>query len=143
MDRKPFERKNKRQVSQLRDLPFNQSVTILSKAGDGVRTRDSKLGKLALYQLSYTRLFLLFSSKEQILRGQNFVNKILRSYHFFSSNCNSKRSRSNKISRMSEGFPNKRVIMRENGCSGVCSKISTWRKCSGFTLGCSIAEEKA
>ena len=26
-------------------------------AGDGVRTRDLKLGKLALYQLSYTRIF--------------------------------------------------------------------------------------
>jgi hypothetical protein len=25
-------------------------------AGDGVRTRDLKLGKLALYQLSYTRI---------------------------------------------------------------------------------------
>ena len=26
-------------------------------AGDGARTRDIKLGKLALYQLSYARLF--------------------------------------------------------------------------------------
>ena len=29
--------------------------SIIMKAGDGTRTRDSKLGKLALYQLSYTR----------------------------------------------------------------------------------------
>lgn len=27
----------------------------IKKAGDGIRTRDSKLGKLALYQLSYAR----------------------------------------------------------------------------------------
>ena len=27
-------------------------------AGDGARTRDIKLGKLALYQLSYARTFL-------------------------------------------------------------------------------------
>jgi hypothetical protein len=26
-----------------------------SKAGNGIRTRDIKLGKLALYQLSYAR----------------------------------------------------------------------------------------
>ena len=26
-------------------------------AGDGVRTRDPKLGKLVLYQLSYARIF--------------------------------------------------------------------------------------
>ncbi len=27
-------------------------------AGNGIRTRDTKLGKLVLYQLSYARLFL-------------------------------------------------------------------------------------
>jgi hypothetical protein len=27
----------------------------VSKAGDGIRTRDPQLGKLMLYQLSYTR----------------------------------------------------------------------------------------
>jgi hypothetical protein len=26
-------------------------------AGDGIRTRDTKLGKLVLYQLSYARFF--------------------------------------------------------------------------------------
>ena len=30
-------------------------------AGDGIRTRDPQLGRLMLYQLSYSRLFLLFS----------------------------------------------------------------------------------
>ena len=29
-----------------------------SGAGNGVRTRDTKLGKLVLYQLSYARLFM-------------------------------------------------------------------------------------
>jgi hypothetical protein len=28
-------------------------------AGDGIRTRDSELGKLVLYQLSYARLVAL------------------------------------------------------------------------------------
>jgi hypothetical protein len=31
-------------------------VKVIIGAGDGVRTRDIKLGKLALYQLSYARL---------------------------------------------------------------------------------------
>ncbi len=30
----------------------------LTGAGDGIRTRDPKLGKLVLYQLSYTRTIL-------------------------------------------------------------------------------------
>ena len=47
----------------------------MRKAGDGIRTRDSKLGKLALYQLSYTRISILILyvsiSKERAI----FVNK--------------------------------------------------------------------
>jgi hypothetical protein len=31
-------------------------VVIVSRAGDGTRTRDIKLGRLALYQLSYSRM---------------------------------------------------------------------------------------
>ena len=30
-------------------------LTLESGAGDGIRTRDNELGKLGLYQLSYTR----------------------------------------------------------------------------------------
>jgi hypothetical protein len=32
-----------------------------SKAGDGARTRDLKLGRLALYQLSYSRIVPLIT----------------------------------------------------------------------------------
>jgi hypothetical protein len=32
----------------------------LKKAGNEARTRDSHLGKVVLYQLSYSRLFLVF-----------------------------------------------------------------------------------
>ena len=33
------------------------------RAGDGIRTRDIQLGRLELYQLSYTRVaFLVFTS---------------------------------------------------------------------------------
>ncbi len=31
------------------------NVVPVSGAGDGIRTRDTKLGKLVLYQLSYAR----------------------------------------------------------------------------------------
>ncbi len=31
-------------------------LVALNKAGNGIRTRDSKLGKLVLYRLSYTRI---------------------------------------------------------------------------------------
>jgi hypothetical protein len=31
------------------------SQRVCAKAGDGTRTRDIQLGKLTLYQLSYTR----------------------------------------------------------------------------------------
>ena len=45
------------------DANLNEFIGYLSKniqnsgAGDGVRTRDPELGKLVLYQLSYTRAF--------------------------------------------------------------------------------------
>ena len=35
-------------------------VSYLKKAGDGARTRDIQLGKLTLYQLSYSRLCFRF-----------------------------------------------------------------------------------
>ena len=47
----------------LADASRDESIGYLSKniqifgAGDGVRTRDPELGKLVLYQLSYTRAF--------------------------------------------------------------------------------------
>ncbi len=39
-------------------------------AGDGIRTRDPNLGKVVLYQLSYTRdVFLLFLLTCDIMSG--------------------------------------------------------------------------
>ena len=37
------------------DLPDSTTVRVKKKAGDRVRTGDNQLGKLVLYQLSYTR----------------------------------------------------------------------------------------
>lgn len=40
------------------DQPFGDGHAVSSssfRAGDGIRTRDIQLGKLVLYQLSYTR----------------------------------------------------------------------------------------
>ncbi len=56
-------------------IPFtgNESlITIhcLYGAGDGIRTRDPNLGKVVLYQLSYTRdVFLLFLPTCDIMSG--------------------------------------------------------------------------
>ena len=36
----------------------NYLGSLVSGAGDGIRTRDQELGKLLLYQLSYARLML-------------------------------------------------------------------------------------
>ena len=36
-------------------MPDNEEVDRLTGAGDEIRTRDQKLGKLLLYQLSYAR----------------------------------------------------------------------------------------
>ena len=36
-------------------------------AGDGARTRDIKLGKLALYQLSYSRIWFPLSGEPEII----------------------------------------------------------------------------
>ncbi|ACC70042.1 hypothetical protein Bphy_0853 [Paraburkholderia phymatum STM815] len=38
-----------------------QNAAFESGAGDESRTRDLNLGKVALYQLSYSRILLLFS----------------------------------------------------------------------------------
>ncbi len=37
-------------------------------AGDGSRTRDTKLGKLVLYQLSYARVELIYTIEAVILQ---------------------------------------------------------------------------
>ena len=42
--------------STLPKKPFIWKRRTLNGAGNEIRTRDSKLGKLALYQLSYARL---------------------------------------------------------------------------------------
>ncbi len=36
--------------------PLNSRGFFISKAGNGIRTRDTLLGKQVLYQLSYTRM---------------------------------------------------------------------------------------
>jgi hypothetical protein len=40
-----------------RDLPLTLAGRLLSGAGNGFRTRDPQLGRLMLYQLSYSRFF--------------------------------------------------------------------------------------
>jgi hypothetical protein len=58
------------------DFPEGDVTKTSKKAGDGDRTRDSKLGKLALCQLSYTRLIkkvdLGFNNTKNCVK--NFVN---------------------------------------------------------------------
>ena len=51
-------------------------------AGNGVRTRDPKLGKLVLYQLSYARLNALYN--RQLIKVNSFLrhfcSEILRAH---------------------------------------------------------------
>ncbi len=42
-------------------MPLVTQPVELTRAGDGARTRDIKLGRLALYQLSYSRDVIHFS----------------------------------------------------------------------------------
>src|SRR5439155_16569963 len=44
-------------------------------AGNGVRTRDLKLGKLALYQLSYARTWKVASDRGYVVREAGAVNR--------------------------------------------------------------------
>ena len=44
------------------DLPAAPSVARLTRAGNGTRTRDPNLGKVVLYQLSYSRVDLEYKS---------------------------------------------------------------------------------
>ena len=47
---------------------YRLPTTVLHGAGDGIRTRDPNLGKVVLYQLSYTRRYGRFYSwKEPVL----------------------------------------------------------------------------
>jgi hypothetical protein len=46
---------NLEQENAAADLRRQRRLVISAKAGDGTRTRDIQLGKLTLYQLSYTR----------------------------------------------------------------------------------------
>jgi hypothetical protein len=62
----------------------------MSGAGNGVRTRDTKLGKLVLYQLSYARSDISYRRKQnnsQVIKSLHdfirrgfaaFTNEILR-----------------------------------------------------------------
>ena len=63
-------------------------TAVLNGAGNGVRTRDTKLGKLVLYQLSYARflytcMFFIYIIKtinckieRKIMEGKIKINKI-------------------------------------------------------------------
>ena len=44
---------NKKELTDV----VNSLMLYLNGAGGGIRTRDLNLGKVALYQLSYTRIF--------------------------------------------------------------------------------------
>ena len=52
-------------------LTSPRSTSNPSRAGDGARTRDIKLGRLALYQLSYSRTTLLLSSRTHPSNGSS------------------------------------------------------------------------
>jgi hypothetical protein len=51
-------------------LAQSQNRLCQAEAADGGRTRDLKLGKLALYQLSYHRAAVNITPPEQIARPQ-------------------------------------------------------------------------
>ena len=53
-------------------IPPLEHWYIFLRAGDGVQTRDLHLGKVALYQLSYSRLFL---KEHPSYEGMAKVNK--------------------------------------------------------------------
>ena len=54
-----------------------------SGAGDGVRTRDTKLGKLVLYQLSYARNLKADSSDKPKLIYQTACEIIASRFYYF------------------------------------------------------------
>jgi hypothetical protein len=43
-------------------------------AGDEARTRDLNLGKVALYQLSYSRMVLHFTASHRLTIANDFLN---------------------------------------------------------------------
>ena len=47
---------SKKEYSLSKGKPFENQDGIKFGAGDGIRTRDPDLGKVVLYQLSYTRI---------------------------------------------------------------------------------------
>ncbi len=49
----------KRSTPELRRQAVNKKIKDKKRAGDETRTRDPQLGRLMLYQLSYSRLFNL------------------------------------------------------------------------------------
>ena len=81
--------------AKTKNAAFGQRFLILG-AGDEVRTRDLDLGKVALYQLSYSRgrfrcYYLLFCSAEWFNKGkglfwgckyQAWKFSLLRPFHF-------------------------------------------------------------
>ena len=70
---------------KLCSLPFHPSSILLhpssSGAGDEIRTRDPQLGRLMLYQLSYTRPFKTKDEgggmKDEKMRCRNFDSSLI------------------------------------------------------------------
>jgi hypothetical protein len=66
------------------------AVSVFSKvrrrmdgAGDGIRTRDINLGKVALYQLSYSRLRVTSSFLLHLLASVNSLKKLRQAANIF------------------------------------------------------------
>lgn len=51
--------------------PSFQSSSIFYRAGDEARTRDLQLGRLSLYQLSYSRIIIWWGEKDSNLRNRS------------------------------------------------------------------------
>jgi hypothetical protein len=70
------EARNARRKPSLHPQPF--ALTLLSRAGNGTRTRDPNLGKVVLYQLSYSRN--LSRSSEADTPGSRAATPLPRSH---------------------------------------------------------------
>jgi hypothetical protein len=52
-----YKEKTEKIISRLLHNAYCLLITVLSGAGNGIRTRDPNLGKVVLYQLSYSRIW--------------------------------------------------------------------------------------
>ena len=81
---------------------------IILRAGDGVQTRDLHLGKVALYQLSYSRLLLKEHPPKRrakvikILSLQNSINDL---FVIFLANFNAQKKRWKTLNKIILSIP--------------------------------------